>query len=128
MKLETKVGNRIDSDSGYDNLKLAQDLVTIAEKHYTKQLLIPRVSNSHLWLNDTKYAWIKEIVDKKVFKVNLGDGIEILTYEELRYRFDNLTKKEQDYLNKNARKCTNITDINLDISNVTSYKDVFNAP
>jgi len=46
----------------------------------------------------------------------------------LRYRFDNLTKKEQDYLNKNARKCTNITDINLDISNVTSHKDVFNAP
>ena len=70
----------------------------------------------------------KEIVNKKVFKVNLDDGIEILTYEELRYRFDNLTKKEQDYLNKNARKCTNITDINLDISNVTSYKDVFNAP
>ena len=73
----------------------------------------------------------KETVDKKVFKVNLGDGIEILTYEELRYRFDNLTKKEQDYLNKNARKCTNITEINLtnwDISNVTSYKDVFNAP
>jgi len=70
----------------------------------------------------------KETVDKKVFKVNLGDGIEILTCEELRYRFDNLTKKEQDYLNKNARKCPNITDINLDISNVTSYKDVFNAP
>ena len=67
-------------------------------------------------------------VDKKVFKVNLGDGIKILTCEELRYRFDNLTQKEQDYLNKNARKCTNITDINLDISNVTSYKDVFNAP
>ena len=62
----------------------------------------------------------KEIVDKKVFKINLGDGIEILTCEELRYRFDNLTK--------NARKCTNITDINLDISNVASYKDVFNAP
>ena len=63
----------------------------------------------------------KETVDKKVFKVNLGgDGIEILTCEELRYRFDNLTK--------NARKCTNITDINLDISNVASYKDVFNAP
>jgi len=62
----------------------------------------------------------KEIVDKKVFKINLGDGIEILTCEELRYRFDNLTK--------NARKCTNITDINLDISNVTSHKDVFNAP
>jgi hypothetical protein len=62
----------------------------------------------------------KETVDKKVFKINLGDGIEILTCEELRYRFDNLTK--------NARKCTNITDINLDISNVTSYKDVFNAP
>ena len=40
MKLETKFGNRIDSDSGYDNLKLAQDLVTIAEKHYTKQLFI----------------------------------------------------------------------------------------
>jgi hypothetical protein len=37
----------------------------------------------------------KETVDKKVFKVNLGgDGIEILTYEELRYRFDNLTKKK----------------------------------
>ena len=70
----------------------------------------------------------KETVDKKVFKVNLGDGIEILTCEELRYRFDNLTKKEQDYLNKNSRKCTNITEINLDISNVTSYKDVFNAP
>ena len=71
----------------------------------------------------------KETVDKKVFKVNLGgDGIEILTCEDLRYRFDNLTKKEQDHLNKNARKCTNITDINLDISNVTSYKDVFNAP
>ena len=62
----------------------------------------------------------KETVDKKVFKSNLGDGIEILTYEELRYRFDNLTK--------NARKCTNITDINLDISNVTSHKDLFNAP
>ena len=62
----------------------------------------------------------KETVDKKVFKINLGDGIEILTCEELRYRFDNLTK--------NARKCTNITDINLDISNVTSHKDVFNAP
>ena len=62
----------------------------------------------------------KEIVNKKVFKINLGDGIEILTYEELRYRFDNLTK--------NARKCTNITEINLDISNVTSHKDVFNAP
>ena len=70
----------------------------------------------------------KEIVDKKVFKINLGDGIEILTCEELRYRFDNLTKKEQDHLNKNARKCPNITDINLDISNVTSHKDVFNAP
>jgi hypothetical protein len=38
MKLETKFGNRIDSDSGYDNLKIAQDLVTIAEKHYTEQL------------------------------------------------------------------------------------------
>ena len=62
----------------------------------------------------------KEIVDKKVFKINLGDGIEILTCEELRYRFDNLTK--------NARKCTNITEINLDISNVTSQKDLFNAP
>ena len=48
MKLETKFGNRIDSDSGYDNLKLAQDLVTISEKHYAKQLLIPRVSNSAL--------------------------------------------------------------------------------
>ena len=70
----------------------------------------------------------KEIVNKKVFKVNLGDGIEILTCEGLRYRFDNLTQKEQDYLNKNARKCTNITEINLDISNVTSHKDVFNAP
>ena len=70
----------------------------------------------------------KEIVDKKVFKINFGDGIEILTCEELRYRFDNLTKKDQDYLNKNARKCTNITEINLDISNVTSCKDVFNAP
>jgi hypothetical protein len=43
MKLETKFGNRIDSDSGYDNLKLAQDLVTISEKHYAKQLLIPVV-------------------------------------------------------------------------------------
>jgi hypothetical protein len=54
MKLETKFGNRIDSDSGYDNLKLAQDLVTIAEKHYTKQLLIPRVVKSlceHHWVN-----------------------------------------------------------------------------
>ena len=61
----------------------------------------------------------KEIVNKKVFKVNLGNGIEILTYEELQYRFDNLTKKEQDYLNKNAKKCPNITDINLDISNVS---------
>jgi surface protein len=73
----------------------------------------------------------KETLDKKVFKVNLGDNIEILTYEELWYRFDNLTKKEQDYLNKNAIKCTNITEINLtnwDISNVTSYKDVFNTP
>ena len=69
----------------------------------------------------------KEIVDKKVFKINLGDGIEILTYEELRYRFDNLTKKEQDYLNKNARKCPNITDINLDINNVISHKDVLNT-
>ena len=57
----------------------------------------------------------KEIVDKKVFKINLGDGIEILTYEELRYRFDNLTKKEQDHLNKNARKCTNITELNSEI-------------
>ena len=37
------------------------------------------------------------------------------------------TKKEQDYLNKNARKCPNITDINLDINNVISHKDVFNA-
>jgi hypothetical protein len=70
----------------------------------------------------------KETVDKKVFKVNLENGIEILTCEELQYRFDNLTKKDQDYLNKNARKCTNITDINLDISNVISHKDVFNAP
>ena len=69
----------------------------------------------------------KEIVNKKVFKVNLGDGIEILTCEELRYRFDNLTKKEQDYLNKNSRKCTNITDINLDINNVISHKDVLNT-
>ena len=57
----------------------------------------------------------KEIVDKKVFKINLGDRIEILTYEELRYRFDNLTKKEQDHLNKNARKCTNIIQINSEI-------------
>ena len=69
----------------------------------------------------------KEIVNKKVFKVNLGNGIEILTYEELQYRFDNLTKKEQDYLNKNSRKCTNITDINLDINNVISHKDVLNT-
>ena len=69
----------------------------------------------------------KEIVNKKVFKLNLGDGIEILTCEELRYRFDNLTKKEQDYLNKNSRKCTNITDINLDINNVISHKDVLNT-
>ena len=69
----------------------------------------------------------KEIVNKKVFKLNLGDGIEILTCEELRYRFDNLTKKEQDYLNKNSRKCTNMTDINLDINNVISHKDVLNT-
>lgn len=79
------------------------------------------------WMDLFKFRK-KEIVDKKVFKINLGDRIEILTYEELRYRFDNLTKKEQDHLTKNARKCTNITDINLDISNVTSHKDVFNAP
>ena len=46
MKLETKFGNRINSDSGYDNLKLAQDLVTISEKHYAKQLLIQRVVKS----------------------------------------------------------------------------------
>jgi hypothetical protein len=77
------------------------------------------------WMKLLKFRK-KEIVNKKVFKVNLGDGIEILTYEELRYRFDNLTKKEQDYLNKNSRKCTNITDINLDINNVISHKDVFN--
>ena len=57
----------------------------------------------------------KETVDKKVFKLNLGDGIEILTCEELRYRFDNLTKKEQDHLNKNARKCTNITEIDSEL-------------
>ena len=71
------------------------------------------------WMDLLKFRK-KEIVDKKVFKINLGDGIKILTYEELRYRFDNLTK--------NSRKCTNITEINLDISNVTSHKDVFNAP
>jgi len=90
-------------------------------------LYIVRVRYFMGWMDLLRFRK-KETVDKKVFKVNLGDGIEILTYEELRYRFDNLTKKEQDYLNKNARKCTNITDINLDISNVTSYKDVFNAP
>ena len=90
-------------------------------------LYIVRVRYFMNWMKLFKFRK-KEIVNKKVFKVNLDDGIEILTCEELRYRFDNLTKKKQDYLNKNARKCTNITEINLDISNVTSCKDVFNAP
>ena len=81
-------------------------------------LYIVRVHYFMNWMELFKFRK-KEIVNKKVFKVNLGDGIEILTYEELQYRFDNLTKKEQDYLNKNAKKCPNITDINLDISNVS---------
>jgi len=89
-------------------------------------LYIVRVHYFMNWMELFKFRK-KEIVNKKVFKLNLGDGIEILTCEELRYRFDNLTKKEQDYLNKNSRKCTNITDINLDINNVISHKDVLNT-
>ena len=37
MDLIEKFFRRIDSDSGYDNLSMAQDLVEIAKEYYTKK-------------------------------------------------------------------------------------------
>lgn len=37
MNLVQKFAKRIDNDSGYDNLLLAQDLAKIAKEHYAKQ-------------------------------------------------------------------------------------------
>ena len=39
MTLEEKFAHRIDTDNGFDNLKLTQDLIKIAEVHY-KQALV----------------------------------------------------------------------------------------
>lgn len=47
----------------------------------------------------------KKKEDRNVFKVNLGHGIETLTYYELHARFLCLTEEEQKYLNENIRHC-----------------------
>jgi len=68
--------------------------------------------------------------DKNVFKVNLGKGIETLSYAEMEYRFSNLTEEEQKYLNENVRHCTSLITIpenlfdNIKL-NVTSISDTF---
>lgn len=46
MKLVTKFAKRIDSDSGYCNLTMAQDLEELAKKHYSKQLNMGSVGQS----------------------------------------------------------------------------------
>lgn len=45
MNLTRKFANRIDNDNGYDNLKLAEDLEKIANKHF-EQLRLQDVSGS----------------------------------------------------------------------------------
>lgn len=46
MKLYKKFLKRMETDSGYDNEKLAKDLQTIAEKHQYKQLNMHDVSSA----------------------------------------------------------------------------------
>lgn len=68
--------------------------------------------------------------DKNVFKVNLGHGIETLTYYELQARFLCLTEEEQKYLDENVRHCTSLSEIPEELFNslnVISFSDVFNG-
>lgn len=43
--------------------------------------------------------------NKTHFKVNLGDGVEMLSW----FRLNHLTESEKDYLFKNANQCSNYT-------------------
>ena len=51
MNLKLKFAKRIDSDSGYDNLKLAEDLVNIAKKHFSKKCNLTDVGSNEVELN-----------------------------------------------------------------------------
>lgn len=46
-----------------------------------------------------------EIVDNNNFRVDIGNGIELLTYDEL----NNLPQEKKDYIFRNARSCTSLT-------------------
>jgi hypothetical protein len=43
MNLIEKFAERIDSDQGYDNLSLAQDLAKISDEHHSEQCMIDGV-------------------------------------------------------------------------------------
>ena len=67
---------------------------------------------------------------ENTFKVNLGKGLELLTYSEMQYRFDNLTEDEKKYLedtcfSKGYASLKSVDIEKWDLSNVTPSSSVF---
>jgi len=52
MTIQEEFYNRIDNDSGYDNQKLGDDLIKIAEKHHKEQLSLCSVTQQSKLLRD----------------------------------------------------------------------------
>lgn len=76
MNLHEEFYNRIDSDNGYDNQKLGNDLIEIAKKHLTKQFAISGVSKSFALGENVK---IDRCIHGHEFE--LGQVVTIVEYE-----------------------------------------------
>ena len=67
----------------------------------------------------------KEQEQEPIFKVDLGNGIETVSW----YRLNNLTESEKEYLFKNAKQCShfsgNLPDFNTE--NVVKFTDCFRS-
>ena len=52
MTIQEEFYSRIDNDNGYDNQKLGDELIKIAEKHHKKQLSLCSVTQQSKLLRD----------------------------------------------------------------------------
>lgn len=75
MTIQEEFYNRIDDDNGYDNQKLGDDLIKIAEKHHKEQLSQCSVVN---WLPFEKenHDKFKELCKKDKCLCLFDDGTE----------------------------------------------------
>ena len=98
MNIHEEFNYRIDSDKGYDNEKLANDLIEIAKKHLPKQFVISGVSVSLRDYIATEcmkseiIAWNKEMsneyraklledIIERYGNIKVNDAIALMSYE-----------------------------------------------